>query len=286
MRPSFWVEVSHRNLNRLNAQGLARTRLFLFFSGLASLALLISAPLAQSQSSVRIVGTESTIEPRTLVDFPTAGVLPKSSFASEVEFFQGGGVLASFSIGPISRLTFGLSYGGSNVLGSEKVSLNKTPGVNVKLRVFDERVDFPALALGFDSQGKEPYIDSTKRYTIKSPGFYVVASKNYSFLGYTSIHGGLNYSLERKDGDRDINGFLGLEKTLGPAMALLAEYNLATNDDHGRALGRGRGYLNVGWRWALAEGFVLGIDFKNLTKNQPQQTFANRVLRLEYVRYF
>ncbi len=262
------------------------TRLFFILSLLAALTFSPPCLHAQSQSTVRIVGRESNIEPRTLIDFPTAGVLPKGSFASSVEFFQGGGLLASFTVGIISRVNVGVSYGGSNVIGFEEVSFNKAPGVSVKVRLLDESLQFPALAFGFDSQGKEVYIDSTKRYTIKSPGFYVVVSKNYSFLGYMSIHGGLNYSLERDDDDKDINGFIGLEKTLGPAMAFLAEYNLGTNDDHGKALGRGRGYVNVGWRWAVAEGFALGLDLKNLVKNQSQRTFANRILKLEYIRYF
>ena len=242
--------------------------------------------IAQTLSSIRIVGREATIEPRSLVDFPTAGVLPKGSFCSGVDFFQHGGLLTSFSIGILNRVNIGISYGGSNVIGSEKTTFNKTPGVNIKWRLLDESVQFAAVAIGFESQGKEPYIDSTKRYTIKSPGFFIVASKNYYFLGFLSLHGGVNYSLERDDADKDFNGFLGFEKTLGPAMSLVAEYNLGTNDDHGKALGRGRGYLNIGWRWSVAEGFALGFDLKNLVKNQPQQTFANRVLRLEYARYF
>ena len=241
---------------------------------------------AQSPPAVRVVGRESNIEPRAIIDFPTAGVLPKSSFSSGVEFFQEGGLLVSFSFGILSRVNVGISYGAGSVLGSKKVTFNKAPGLIVKWRIADETVRFAAIAIGFDSQGKEPYIDSTKRYTIKSPGFFIIASKNYSFLGYLSIHGGFNYSLERNDDDGDPNGFFGLEKTLGPSMTLLAEYNLGTNDDHKRALGRGRGYLNLGWRWSIADGFVLGFDLKNLVKNQPQQSFANRILKLEYVRYF
>ena len=240
----------------------------------------------QSSRAIRIVGREANVEPRVLIDFPTAGVMPKSGFSSGVEFFQDGGLLVSFSFGILDRVCAGISYGGSNVLGSSKVTFNKAPGVSIKWRLFDETARFAAIAIGFESQGKESYIDSTKRYTIKSPGFFVVASKNYSFLGYLSIHGGFNFSLEHADGDKDPNGFLGVEKTLGPAMTLLAEYNLATNDDHSRSLGHGRGYLNVGWRWAIADGFAIGFDLKNLGKNRPQEAFANRVLRLEYLRYF
>jgi hypothetical protein len=240
---------------------------------------------AQPSKPIRVVGGNSNIEPRSIIDFPTAGVLPRKSFSSGIEFFQDGGLLFSLSFGIMSRVNAGISYGGSNVLGSEKISMNKAPGVQIKIRVLDESVRFFAIAIGFDSQGKESYVDSTKRYTIKSPGLFVVASKNYSFLGFLSVHGGLNYSLEQDDGDSDPNAYFGVEKTLGPTMTLLAEYNLGTNDDHPRAIGQGRGYLSVGWRWAVADGVSLGFDLKNLGKNRPQRALGNRVLKLEYVHF-
>lgn len=242
-----------------------------------------SCALSQTSSPIRLAGREANIEPRVTIDFPTAGVLRKSTLSSAVEFYQDGGLLVSISFGVFTRLSAGISYGGSGILGSSDVTLNKAPGVNLKWRIADETARSAAIAIGFDSQGRESYIDSTKRYSIKSPGFFIVASKNYSLLGYLSIHGGLNYSLERND-DRDPNGFFGMEKTLGPAMSLLAEYNLATNDDGRRSLGRGRGYLNVGLRWSLADGFVIGFDLKDLLKNQSKESFSNRVLRLEYAR--
>jgi hypothetical protein len=245
-----------------------------------------SHALGQTSSSIRLAGREANIEPRAIIDLPTAGVLPKGTLSSAVEFFQDGGVLVSLSFGVLTRFDVGISYGGDGILGSNDVTFNKAPGVNLKWRIIDETARSAAIAIGFDSQGSESYIDSTKRYMIKSPGFFIVASKNYSFLGYWSIHGGLNYSLERNDDGRDPNGFFGMEKTLGPAMSLLAEYNLGTNDDGRRSLGRGRGYLNVGVRWALADGFAIGFDLKDLLKNQSKESFSSRILRLEYARAF
>lgn len=262
------------------------TRLSLLALALLAQILVCPRTLGQTSSPIRLAGREATVEPRTTIDFPTAGVLPKSSLSSAVEFFQGGGVLLSLSFGLFTRFDLGISYGGSGILGSNDVTFNKAPGVNLKWRILDETARSAAIAIGFDSQGAESYVDSTKRYTIKSPGFFLAASKNYSFLGYLSIHGGLNYSLERSDGDKDPSGFFGMEKTLGPSISLLGEYNLGTNDDGNRALGRGRGYFNLGLRWALADGFVIGFDLKDLLKNQPKQSFSNRILRLEYARTF
>jgi hypothetical protein len=161
--------------------------------------------------------------------------------------------------------------------------MQKLPGINVKFRLFDETMAMPAIALGFDSQGKESYIDSTDRFTIKSRGFFAAASKNYSFAGNLSFHGGMNYSLETKDGDKDMDFFVGAEKSLGSDISLLCEYDFGLNDNIG-VVGKGKGYLNAGMRWSWGNGFTLGFDLKNLVKNQDQVTVGNRTIKVEYVR--
>lgn len=230
-------------------------------------------------------GSDGKIEPRFLVDIPTAGLLDRGSFAFDANFFQQGGILLGLSAGVLDRLNFGISYGGTHIIGAEKPQWNKLPGVNIKFRLFDESELIPAITLGFDSQGKESYIDSLNRYTIKSPGFFVAGSKNYEILGYLSIHGGINYSLERDDGDKDINAFIGIEKTMGSDISIMLEHDFGFNDSNRRALGRGRGYLNFGVRWSLGSGFTFGVDLKDIIKNQRHITIGKRAIRLEYVRF-
>ena len=55
----------------------------------------------------------------------------------------------------------------------------------MKIRIIDEVKNFPAIAIGFDSQGREGYIDSLKRNDFKSPGLIVVGSKTFKYLGYS-----------------------------------------------------------------------------------------------------
>jgi hypothetical protein len=162
--------------------------------------------------------------------------------------------------------------------------MNATPGFSVKLRLLEENTYVPALALGFDSQGHDGYDRSLDRYVIKSPGLYGVFSKNYGVLGYFSIHGGLDYSLERSDGNRNVNLFGGIEKTIGPFLSLMLEYNLGTNDTGNRSLGEGRGYLNMGLRCSLGGGLTLGVNFKDLSDNGGNVTVANRTVHIEYVK--
>lgn len=246
------------------------------------LCLTVSFP-AFAQSNA---GEGANIEPTMLVDRPTAGMLHRGNYYISANFYQRGGVLFSVAVGLLDRFSFGISYGGTDVLGSEKPQMNPNPGVNVKLRVLEESAVAPAVAIGFDSQGKEPYVDSLNRYTIKSPGFYAVASQNYAFAGNLSIHGGVNLSTERDDGDKDLNFFFGAEKSLGKDISLLAEYDLAINDNSADALGRGRGYLNLGLRWSWGKGLVIGLDLKNIMKNQPNVKVGNRTIQIEYVGSF
>ncbi|MEK7749184.1 MAG: hypothetical protein AAB269_03895, partial [Bacteroidota bacterium] len=162
-------------------------------------------------------GEGAKIEPTMLIDKPTAGMLKRAHYAISSNYFQRGGVLVGVSVGLFDQFSFGISYGGTEIIGPNKIQINPQPGINAKLRLFDETLMMPAFALGFDSQGKEPFLeaDSLNRYTIKSPGVYVAGSKNYAFMGNLSVHGGLNLSLEKDDGDNDLNAYLGVEKTLG-----------------------------------------------------------------------
>lgn len=230
-------------------------------------------------------GTDGKIEPRFLVDIPTAGMLERSTFALDMDFFQAGGVLLGLSVGVLNRLNFGISYGGIEIIGAKTPKWNKIPGINLKIRIIDESVLIPGIAIGFDSQGNGAYVENLDRYTIKSPGFFIVGSKNYDVLGYLSIHGGINYSLERADGDKDMNAFLGVEKTLGENISVVLEHDFGFNDSNREALGRGRGYMNFGIRWSPGSGFTLGLDLKDIIKNQQDISIGNRAIRIEYVKY-
>ena len=242
----------------------------------------LSASGAQTQGTA---GDASILEPTMLIDKPTAGMLRRADYHISANFFQRGGVLTGVSVGLFDRFSFGISYGGTGIIGPDRIEMNPLPGVKAKLRLVNETAMTPAIAVGFDSQGKEVYLDSLKRYTIKSTGFYAVASKNYELMGHLSLHGGLNFSIETKDGDKDMNLFIGAEKSLGDIFSVLAEYDFAVNDNTDR-VGQGRGYFNLGFRLSAGEGLVIGFDLKNVTQNQRNVRIANRVLQIEFVNNF
>lgn len=249
---------------------------------LISMSNMFSFNYIYAQSSA---GETADVEMRNLVDVPTAGLLKKGAFGFDIDFFQDGGMTFSLSAGALDRLNFGVSFGGTGFIGYGKVESQKNPGVMLKFRLFDETQASPAIALGFNSQGKETYIDSLERFTIKSSGVYLAASKNFSFMGNLSWHGGVNMSLEKEDGDKDLNFFAGIEKSIGKDISLVADYDFAFNDNL-KKIGKGRGYLNTGLHWSFGNGFLIGFNLKNVVKNNSTKeiTIGNRTLHIEYVR--
>src|SRR5690242_12018908 len=116
---------------------------------------MLSLVRASAQGSA---GEGATYEPRYLIDLPTAGILPHAAVALDMDFTEHGAVLTTFSYGLWGRVNIGLSYGGGNIIGTGDPNWNKSPGFALRLRVIEESVMFPAIALGFDSQGKEGHI--------------------------------------------------------------------------------------------------------------------------------
>ncbi|MFH1006732.1 MAG: hypothetical protein V1800_04420 [Candidatus Latescibacterota bacterium] len=227
-----------------------------------------------------------SLEPRTLIECPTAGLLPKGSFDFDMRIFPNGGMLSGVSIGLMNRLLIGFSFGGEGIIGTGSVDWYPAIEFGAKYRLFEENLRWPALTLGFDSQGFGHYDEDLERYARKSKGFYAALSKNYDFLGTFALHAGANYSLEREDEDTDISGFIGLNKALNDELSVMAEYDLALNDNDNKSLVSGEGYLNAGVRWTFANRLNLEFDLKDLTEKRKENEGPVRELRITYVEFF
>ena len=229
-------------------------------------------------------GDQAKYEYRYLIDMPTAGILEKGVVGVTSEILPDGVLIATIEAGVFDNVSIGISYGGTNIIGSGDVDWYKLPAVNIKARVINEETLVPAIAFGFDSQGKGVYNNSKKRYAIKSPGFFGAVSKNFTFLGYLSLHGTINYSLESNDGDNFVDLRTGLEKTLGSSFSLLVEYDFALNDNN-TEFGSGKGYLNAGLRWSPGTGFTVGFDLRDLLSNKSStKNAADRSFKIEYIK--
>lgn len=232
-------------------------------------------------------------DPIELIDSPTASLIPHGSYDTSIRLYAGGGTLLRLRVGLRDAIQFGFSFGGTNVLGTGDPDWN--PRVEFLLRVLllHESYLGPAIALGYDSQGRGVYDDGGERYQVKSRGFYAVASKHFLFLGELGLHGGVNYSLENEDGDDEANLFFGIEKSIHSSLDLLVEYDAATNDNADNGLfGEGKGYLNGALLWRVTDRFHLEAIFRNLIENGESGSIEqdpgewSRELQIVYRNYF
>ena len=228
-------------------------------------------------------GDKAKYEYRYIIDMPTAGIIEKGIVAVTTDFLPDGVLIQWIEAGVFENVSIGISYGGSNFIGSGNVDWYKWPGVTFRARILNETVFVPAITLGFDSQGKGEYFREDERYAIKAPGFFAAVSKNFELLGYLSLHAETNYSLEGND-DNYVDLRVGFEKTIGSNFSLVGEYDFAFNDNNS-GFGIGRGYLNAGLRWSPGPGFTLGFDMRNLLDNEPSvSNGAGRAFMIEYLK--
>ena len=229
-------------------------------------------------------GDKAKYEYRQLIDMPTAGIMERGNVGITTELLPFGTLIAKVEAGIFDNISIGLSYGGTNIIGSGKPNWYPfPPGVNFRFRLMEESILVPAITLGFDTQGKGEYFKDEKRFEIKAPGIFAAASKNFGLLGYLSLHGTVNYSvIEDKDGDNFVNLMIGAEKTLGSSFSFLIEYNFAFNDNSTIQFGNGKGYLNFGVRWSIAIGVTAGFDLRDLLENKKwSPNSADRAVVIE-----
>ena len=229
------------------------------------------------------VEAQQDLAPRQLVESPTAGLLPGGSVGVDFRFYEGDGILGHLSVGLFGRGMAGISFGGRDLLGADAVSLNPRVEFSARVRVMEEGYKMPGIAVGYASQGYGTYDEELKRYTKKSKGVYVVASKNFmGFAGHTGIHVGANRSFEDDDGDDTVTGYVGVDVGLGRYAMLLAEYDLGLNDNADNSLGSGKGFLNAGLRVATSGRFAVEFDLKNIFRNGMREPHPDRELRVVY----
>jgi hypothetical protein len=198
-----------------------------------------------------------------------------------------GSVLLGLSIELFDQMMIGVSYGGDEIIGYGKPNFNPRVEFQAKYRVVDDLGAIPSVALGFDSQGYAGYFKESERYRIKSKGFYGVVGKGFPFMGRFYMQGGMNYSLETKDEDKEPDFFVGFDQTIGYELSVRSEYDFAFNDNaKDSVFGEGRGYLNAGVRWTYQERLFAEIDFCNINGN-GKGPFAEvwRTIKLGYVEF-
>lgn len=219
--------------------------------------------------------------------YPTAGILAHREYRVQARLTPESSIQGGARLGFKDRVQIGVFYGAQRLVEKGDPSANDHVGFEVRARVIEE-ARWPALAVGFDSQGWYEYDGADERYQRKSLGFYAVASRNWhSFAGDLSLHFGANYSLEREDDDDSPTLFGAADWTIAGRVSLLADVGTAWNDDtaDGR-FGEGGVYLDAGLRVALGDHVGLMVVFSDLTKNLAPGEEIGRELEVVYLNWF
>ena len=229
-------------------------------------ALLLVVWMVSDVAGTRAAAQDS-IPSRTLVDAPTAGLVPRGSFETVARVFPAGGLEVRLDVGILRWLSLGASYGGLRIIGDGRPEWYPAPGFFAKLRVLEETYMLPAIAFGIDTRGAGYWDESRERFQFKSRGIYGVLSKNYDVWGDLALHLGIGRSLD-EDGDNDLSPWLGAEKSLFRVFALAVEYDVATNDNRDDGVyGRGRGYLNGFVSWNIAPRMQVRFAVRDMLDN-------------------
>jgi hypothetical protein len=203
-----------------------------------------------------------------IINSPTATGLGMGGYAFSVRLEPEGGIIFHVASSPIERFAFGLSYGGTGIIGCSAPDWypikEKGPGVQIKLQLVDE----PGLSLGFDSQGYGRYDTVNDVYEIKSKGIYTVLGKDLFERGYAMV--GANYSLEQS---KDFDSFAGAELYLSPEIKILTDYSLGHGDK--------KGWLDVGIQFSFEEMASFEFDFLNLLGDD-----VTRIAKMAYTSSF
>jgi len=231
-----------------------------------------------------------SVKTKRMIDIPTCFSMNQAELELGGRLYATDGMSTEINIGIFKDFFLGVSYGGSNIIGSKKPVWNGNPGVRLQYRMLPEDYYYPNVSLGFDSQGYGVWYDEIEpdRYQIKSKGFFLVLSKNYFVsggdLGTLGLHIGTNYCVteEAVPGDDNINAFMGFDKSLMKNMNLLCEYDFAFNDNSDHSPTRDKGYLNIGLRWSFSTELHLELDMKDILRNLKGADNLSRELRVTY----
>ena len=210
-----------------------------------------------------------------LVDCPTAGLISKGRYGIDMRLFPNGGVLGQIDAGVLKRISIGISFGGTQIIGDDAISWYPRVEASARYRVIEETQGLPALLFGYETQGFGAHQDN--RYQIKSKGLYGAMSKNYmSGLGQFGVHGGVNLTRENGE-DGDLSGWLGIDKSINEELMIVGEYDFAINDNEDDSLGSGKGYLNLGAYWSAVPNVSIGFLMKNILRNRDDDSHSEGV---------
>ena len=108
------------------------------------LLLCICLLISSNSFSQGTAGESAKYENRMIIDMPTVGILEKGFVGATTDVLPGGALMAILEVGVFDNISFGISYGGSNIIGAGYLGWYTYPGINLRFRLFNESFGLPA----------------------------------------------------------------------------------------------------------------------------------------------
>ncbi|UCG91897.1 MAG: hypothetical protein JSV97_12670 [candidate division WOR-3 bacterium] len=212
------------------------------------------------------------------IDQPSSHVPGHAVYDVKLRLGPEGAVLGFFHVGIWDRLSLGVSYGASNLIGAGDPEFYTKPGIQIRILAIEEGFVYPSLIFGFDNQGYGPYDEG--RYEIMSKGLYCQTGKTFGTPGIEFMPSiGFNYSFE-ENGRFDM--FLGVMTQFGTSAALLIDYSPNFNDN----LDQNRGYMNLALKLIFYEELFFEFALRDLLDNSVGEQQLNRLIKIGYEQVF
>ncbi|MCL2039855.1 MAG: hypothetical protein FWG85_05445 [Bacteroidetes bacterium] len=251
---------------------------------LALILFVIVAPKTQADE-IKI----DSYQPRYIVDMPSAGTLDNLQYSVDALLVGNGGFLVDVTVGIFKIVNVSMSYGGTGVIGNSTMNLQKYPGFHLKTKLLQEKETVPAIAIGFNSQGKGIYYKrnddmSDDRHEQLAPDFYLAASKSFKWpVGSLALSAGVNYSLLVPD-DKGINVYAGIEQSILNVCAIALEINPNLNDKNKMIWKDGKTLmLNGALKFTPLEDMIIEVQIKDIFRNAHHSTEIGRYFGVTFI---
>lgn len=212
-----------------------------------------------------------------VIDTPTAEILDYGSFTFSSRFMNQGGILPALQFGVFQRLMLGTSIELDNYIGHGTIDLQR-PSLQFKFRFSDGGRNFPAAAVGYDSQGYR-YDKAAKKYAETERGLYFVLSQEVLVRGFEASAG---FNVSDFENDR-IRFFTNASWIVAGGLGLFIEYDNIQNKKYNR--------LNAGGTVFLSPTIQMGFYIRDMSagsayKETALERHPERVVDIRYTTNF
>ncbi|MCK5840863.1 MAG: hypothetical protein KAH31_01745 [Candidatus Sabulitectum sp.] len=198
---------------------------------------------------------------------PTAGVIAPGTFNVAMSTFPVSGLKFSVTVGILPRFMAGLGYGGWNINGIGDPDWFEEVYLKARFRVFDEKRNFPAIALGYDNE--DEHARSGAEYLRPARDIYMVFSKNFAgWGGDMGFHFGVNLNGDDTD---HIGSWLGVDKSFPGGFGVAADWDLGTNGDTEYRFEKTGGFVDIEAYWESFGQVRIGLRFNDVLETGGSQ---------------